>query len=169
MKSSLIIALVFVLMVSACAVPTPYRPATNGEGYGEQQLEDDRYRVWFAGNAVTPRQTVEDYLLYRAAEITLQSGHAWFRVVRQDTETDTRYWTSGHAFPRFGDASFPYRHRTFGTMSYDAVSRPVTRYQAHAVILVYAGDRPAGDEHAYDAAQVIEALRETIVWPNTAG
>ena len=59
--------------------------AQDGYGYSEQRIEENRYRVSFAGNSATSRQTVEDYLLYRAAELTVQTGHDWFEVVDRDT------------------------------------------------------------------------------------
>ena len=66
------------LLVSACATETPYRPATgsgfNRTGFSERQVETNRFLVTFAGNSVTDRDTVERYLLYRAAELTLQHG-----------------------------------------------------------------------------------------------
>jgi hypothetical protein len=78
--SRLVVALA--LLLAGCAgKPTPYQAAQDGFGYSEQQTEENRYRVSFAGNSATSRQTVEDYLLYRAAELTVQTGHDWFRVV----------------------------------------------------------------------------------------
>ena len=75
------IGALLVLLLAGCAVPTPYQPATKGYGYSEQQLESNRYRVTFSGNSVTPRDTVQNYLLYRAAEVTRESGHDYFTVV----------------------------------------------------------------------------------------
>ncbi|MFW2344234.1 MAG: CC0125/CC1285 family lipoprotein, partial [Brevundimonas mediterranea] len=42
------------LALAACATATPYQPAGfNGErgGYAEQRVENNRYRVSFAGNS----------------------------------------------------------------------------------------------------------------------
>ena len=62
--SQLVVALC--LLLAACAAkPTPYQAAQGGFGYSEQQTEENRYRVSFAGNSATSRQTVEEYLLYR--------------------------------------------------------------------------------------------------------
>ena len=58
------------LLSSACMTTTPYQPLKGGEGYSEQRIESNRYTVRFFGNAQTPRQTVENYLLYRAAELS---------------------------------------------------------------------------------------------------
>jgi hypothetical protein len=59
-----------------CLVPArPRRPTrrqfdSSSRGYSEQQIENNRFRVQFAGNSLTDRKTVETYLLYRAAELT---------------------------------------------------------------------------------------------------
>ena len=72
--SALLSGLVLLGMLAGCAQPTPYQPATEGYGHSEQQIEDNRYRVSFAGNDLTPADTVQNYLLYRAAELTLGKG-----------------------------------------------------------------------------------------------
>lgn len=58
--------------VTACTTATPYQPATLNHpaagGYSDQQIEANRSRVTFAGNSMTSRQTVETFLLYRAAQ-----------------------------------------------------------------------------------------------------
>jgi hypothetical protein len=153
------------LVLSACATPTPYQPAVDGEGYGEQQLERGRYRVWFAGNTVTPRTTVENYLLYRAAEVSVESGHPWFRIIDQDTEAETTYYTTVTGFPGPPFAPFPYVYRPMGPAFFEATSRPVSRFEAFAVITVHADDRPAQNERAYDAAAVLAALGPTVIRP----
>ncbi len=51
-------------------------------GYSEQQLEPNRWRVTFSGNSLTDRRTVENYLLYRSAELTLSQGFDWFSTIR---------------------------------------------------------------------------------------
>jgi hypothetical protein len=83
-------ALILATGLSACATPTPYAPAaptrSATNGYSEQRIEPARWRVNFSGNSLTSRETVETYLLYRAAELTLQQGHDWFSVVTRDTE-----------------------------------------------------------------------------------
>jgi len=59
--------------LTACATPTPYQPNIRGQaasgGYSEVRIEPDRFRVNFAGNSLTSRETVEGYLLFRAAEL----------------------------------------------------------------------------------------------------
>ncbi len=75
------------LAVSACASLAPYGPQTspNGQGYAEQRIENDRYRVTYKG--VGERGSVADYALLRAAELTMEQGFDWFEV--------TQSWTDG--------------------------------------------------------------------------
>src|SRR3546814_3976294 len=78
------------LMLAGCASPTPYQPATghgfNRTGFSEQRIESNRYMVSFSGNSLTSRETVERYLLFRAAELTVQQGFDHFILVYRNTE-----------------------------------------------------------------------------------
>jgi hypothetical protein len=149
------------LLLAACASPTPYQPADGGFGYSDQQLESNRYRVTFAGNSVTPRDVVQNYLLYRAAELTVQKGYDHFTVVRQDLERSTAYQGSGFTnAPVFFDG-----HRAsgwgIGTTSYTAY--PIDSYAAFADIVVHKGEKPQDDPDAYDARDVLRQLGPTVV------
>jgi hypothetical protein len=151
------------LLLAACAgKPTPYQQTQGGYGYSEQRIEDNRYRVSFAGNAATNRQTVEDYLLYRAAELTVQNGHDWFEVADRDTVQEySGYGGSpgmgmgvgggsggvgvGLSFPMFGGGG--------GAPS----------YTAQMDILVHDGEKPPDNANAYDAFSVISRLQPKIL------
>ena len=78
MKRLVLTALAGAALLSGCATPTPYQPlgAPTGVrgGFTDQQIERNRFRVTFAGNQFTSRQRVENYLLYRAAELTTERG-----------------------------------------------------------------------------------------------
>ncbi len=52
----------------------------------------------FAGNTLTSRETVERYLLYRAAELTVQSGFDTFEVVDRQTDRDRRTYVDRDPF-----------------------------------------------------------------------
>ncbi len=170
-------AMFIALLVAGCATPTPYGPAVEGKGYSELQTENDRFRVSFSGNSLTPRETVESYLLYRAAEITLQQGYDRFRIVERDVESKTSYYNNyaassgyygfhGRRSLRYGYGfhSFPYSYTT-------VASRPVTSYEAVANIIVFSGEgqdrkAPASDDHTYNAREVIKRLEARIVRPD---
>ncbi len=73
--------------LSACASLAPYGPqmGPNGQGYAEQRIESNRFRVTY--NGVGAPGPVADYALLRAAELTLAQGYDWFEV--------TQRWTDG--------------------------------------------------------------------------
>ncbi len=158
-----IASLVLVLGVAACGTPTPYQPAVDGNGYAEQALETNRYRISFSGNSLTPRETVENYLLYRAAEVTLASGNDYFIVADTDTERSTTYHTTFSGFGGHpGFHSFRHVHsHGFGGFS-TATARPRDRYQAFANIIVGKGEKPADTPEAYDARDVLQRLAGTV-------
>jgi hypothetical protein len=113
-------ALVAATALSACATPTPYQPATftsagPRNGFYEQPIEQNRWRVGFAGNTVTSRQQVEDSLLLRAAELTLQQGYDSFTTVNRATERDVRYSASPALGSSFGyGLGYPYSRFGYG-------------------------------------------------------
>ena len=92
MRRGLMLAVAAALTLSACSTATPYQPATkttSGYGYSDQRIETDRWTVNFSGNSVTSRQTVESYMLYRAAQLTLDNGFDWFETVDRHTQDKT--------------------------------------------------------------------------------
>ncbi len=179
-------------VLAACATPTPYRPATgagfNRTGFSDQQIEANRFRINFAGNSLTSRETVERYLLFRAAELTLERGFNYFVMADRDTDKQTRtYTTPGTGFgPGWGGGfggwggywgpSWRMYGRGYGWRRYDPFwgdpfwdrgidIRTVERYEASAEIIVGKGPKPASNVKAFDARQVIDNLGPSIVVP----
>ena len=78
-------ALVIVAMLAAaCAVhPTPYQPLRKNGGFEETRLQEQVYRVSFKANRYTSETDVIDFLFFRSAELTLQSGYTHF-IVQED-------------------------------------------------------------------------------------
>jgi len=166
------------LLVVACATATPYGPASQGGGYGfsDQRIEDNRYRITFRGNSVTARETVENALLYRAAELTVDLGYDYFIAVENDTEANTSYRTTtepafygrygyGHPFyrPYYG---FSYYAYGFGWGApYDSYTREVTRYSAVAFVVMYQGEKPADNPNAFNAREVMNNLGPYVLGP----
>ncbi|MEO1722639.1 MAG: hypothetical protein AAFR84_09575 [Pseudomonadota bacterium] len=159
-----------VLAITGCTEPTRYTPAVERDGYTDRSVEENRFRVSFAGNTQTPRETVETYLLYRAAELTLAAGKDWFKLANQDTEVETRFSSFSTGFGSSGFGPFFYRsgfrHGFFGGFGAATTTRPITRYEAFANILVFEGEKPTDDPAAYDARSVIETLEPEIIRPD---
>lgn len=154
-------------VLSGCATPTPYGPVDGRYGYSETRIEEDRYRVTFQGNSLTDRETVETFLLYRAAELTLENGHDHFLVVEADTETERRYRTTGapppHVYGWYPYSAWRFPYYAYGwPWGYDTTIRETRRYEAHAFIQMRSGDKPEDEPRAYDARQVVENLGPAI-------
>jgi hypothetical protein len=177
------LALIGAATLAACSGPTPYQPARSASstsgGYSSQQIEANRYRVTFAGNNYTARETVENYLLYRAAELTLEKGYDGFTVVRRATDKDVNtrvepygpsrsgYWSPYWRYwgPRFGWRTWdPYFGDPFWANSVDVDT--VERYEASAEIVMFKGEKPGDNPAAFDAREVVENLEPTIQRPS---
>ncbi len=157
-------ALVVALLgLSACALPTLYQPATDGYGFSQQQIEGNRFRVSFSGNSLTARETVENYLLYRAAELTLAQGGDYFVVVNRETEARSEYDTGFGGYGGYGYGPWGHRHSFLGAGTGSV--RAITEYRAYADIVVYRGSKSPTEPNAYDARDVMARLAPTIVRP----
>ena len=160
------------LSLAACAAqPAPYQPRADGLGYAEQQLDSRTWRVEFAGNTVTPRGTVDNYLLYRAAEIMLFGGYDKFVILEKEIERNVAYQGFGVYRPHFGIGF--YRHRSFG-YGYSggfAPDRyyPRVSYTGYATIRTLEGGPVPSDAVIYDAQELVEQLGPTIRLPQQAG
>jgi hypothetical protein len=180
------------LLVAGCATETPYRPATgsgfNRTGFSERQVEANRFLVTFAGNTVTDRDTVERYLLFRAAELTIQNGFDYFVTVDRQTDRQARtYSTPGAGFgPGWGyggwggywGPSWRFYGRPWGGWGgwgpwgggfNDFDVRTVDRYEASAEIVMGRGAPPAGEVRAFQARDVVNRLGPTIILPEQRG
>lgn len=159
-----LLAAPLLLLLGACAIETPYQAADGRYGYSEQQIEENRYRVTFTGNPSTPRETVQNYLLYRSAELTVQKGYDYFTMVDRDVERDTRYYSHGYV-DDFGYYGFNRRHsynRRYRPSFYSSTSYPVSEYSGIADIHLAEGEKPEDDANAYDALDVLQKLQPLI-------
>jgi hypothetical protein len=158
------------LAAAACATQTPYGPRDQGGyGYSETRIEQNRFRVAFSGNSLTDQETVETYLLYRAAELTLDQGYDWFEIVDRGTESNRRVVGAGRLHP--SPFSYRYYHPVYGWYPWydpfwdDYNYREVTRFEAVAEIFMGMGDKPADNPRAYDAREVQRNLSTQIQYP----
>ena len=158
--------LLLAVALGGCTTPTAYQPETKRYGYADIAIEEDRYRISFRGNSATKRETVEIYLLYRAAELTLQRGGDHFTVVERSVDKDQRYhshqyWHFGHVYP--GRAHGGYYYASVAAPLGDSI--PITRYEAIAEIIIGKGAAPEDGPNVYDARDVIAKLEPRISRP----
>jgi hypothetical protein len=160
MRAGALILLV-VLGLGGCEQPTPYQPALGDGGYAEQAIEANRYRVAFYGNASTPRESVENALLYRAAELTMAHQKDYFVLVREAIEPRTTYRSYYDDYPpEFSHSPLGWDHTVDSGFAI-----PITRYDGYAEIVLQSGQKPQDDVHAFDAREVIARLGPTLLRP----
>ncbi len=171
-----------------CSQATPYQPesvssAVRG-GYSHQQIAPDLFRVRFHGNELTSRETVEAYLLYHAAEVTLEQGGDWFKIIDRETEhTITRERRLDPLYrPWYGPGYsywlpyWSYRFQGGGWLFWDPWhadvfwadrlnGREVEEFEATAEIIIGHGPVPQNDPRAYGARQVIADIGPKVVRP----
>jgi hypothetical protein len=171
------------LGLTGCMSQTTYRPATGmgfaREGYSERQIEPNRFEVMFAGNSMTDRDTVERYLLFRSAELTMQQGYDYFVMADRDVDKRSRTTVSrpfnAGAYGYWGP-NWRYRGRGFGWRSWNPVfSDPffgdrldintVDKYEASAEVVMGKGMKTAGDIRALNARDVMARIGPSVVLP----
>jgi hypothetical protein len=151
------------LSLTGCASLAPYGPqqGPRGQGYAEQRIESDRYRVSY--NGVGAPGPVADMALLRAADLTIEQGYDWFVITQR--YVDGRPDSAGGFRPSvsvgIGSGSGRY-----GGFRYSGISTGVDvglNFQGPSPtstvleIRLGRGTRPDGAE-AYDAREVRYSL-----------
>ncbi|WP_300392780.1 hypothetical protein [Henriciella sp.] len=158
------LALAAFMSVTACQTldPTPYQARAEGNGYSETALGEGIYRVSFEGNTSTPYQTVEDYLLYRAAELARENGAQTFTILRNDQPSTFVESRPEHTVCHYSPADFSefvfYPNETESK----TVEPPKTSYEAY--IDVKLGKPPAGaaDAQVFRTDETLQYLAPCI-------
>jgi hypothetical protein len=163
-------------LLAGCMTPTPYGPRLQGQatGYTDRALAQNRYRVTFTGNTVTPRETVETYLLLRAAEVTRAAGATNFVFDTRNTRANTSdqtvpYGPDPYPYPLWGRRHFGY----WGGWGFpyepnvDVVVR--TNYEAYAEIVLLTPEQAAKEPRALNAADVIARIGPEAAPPKPPG
>lgn len=151
------------LALSACASLAPYgaQMGPGGQGYSEQRIESNRYRVTY--NGVGAPGPVADFALLRAAELTTREGYDWFEVTQ--SWTDGRPDSAGGFRPSvglgYGSSRYSGRHGGFSSSGVGVgvglnFTGPSPTSTSLEVLMGNGGkpDRP----NAYDARGVRDSL-----------
>ena len=194
MKRTLLAVLASVALaggLAACETATPYQKLNPANaiagGYTDVELNADHWRVSFSGNSMTSRETVERYLLYRAAELTVGQGFDWFMENDQHTDRNSKAyvdpfyatgwgatygygWRPSWRFRRAGVyGGWAYWGPGYGPWGYPDPWGPAyvsefNRYDVSADIVMGHGPRPPGGK-ALDAHEVMMNLGPGIQRP----
>jgi flavin-binding protein dodecin len=152
------------ILLGGCATQPRYAPAEEpGEpGYWQTRLTENRYRVSFVGTPGTSSETVKNYALLRAAELTLDAGYNWFRIVERETEQSGR-----DRQPRVtlgvGAGCPPFGCRIVGSRWYTGVGLDSVYRGGHyrtSMEIAMGRGQPEDHNAAYDAGELARHLRE---------
>lgn len=162
------------LLLVGCATQAPYKEADKrgAVGYTETQLTDNRYRVVFTGNSRTDAETVQDYALLRAAELTLETGHDWFQLANRDDDKTVRGGNIVGSGLEFGGQTAVFQRCGLISCSTAISTSPRlgagvtttaerTSHTSQLEIVVGKGPLPDGIE-TYDAKQLSTTLRRLM-------
>ena len=147
------------MLLAACVHPAPFTPRGPGQqtGYTDRQLAQNRWRVTFTGNSATPREQVEDFLLLRAAQVTIAAGAGHFLFDSRDTQAKTNVMAFTDPDPVWGWGRGFRFHPAFGYGAFgpDVDIVTTTSFQAYAEIVILTDDQAAQEPRAVDARAVI--------------
>ncbi|MEM6900175.1 MAG: hypothetical protein AAF583_10430 [Pseudomonadota bacterium] len=158
-------------ILAACVSATPYQPATGGinsYGFGETKIESGKYRVTFRGNSSTDLATVENYILLRAAELSVADGFGHFTIL-DDSESGRRSFNStstgfGGGFGGVGGfGTFNRGFGGFGTAS--TRTRERKSFDVAALVQAFEGTKAEDDVMAFNAQEVIDNLGPIAIRP----
>jgi hypothetical protein len=141
-------------MLAACASPqSVYAPAmkTTDVGWRQQQIEADRYRVSFRGYSDLGASGAEDKALRRAAEIAVQNGYDWFRVVSRGGDQSGR--KGGGTSVGVGGSSGSFGSGVGVGVGID-LSPDTRTFESVLEVLFGKGAKPS-DPDAYDAKSIL--------------
>ena len=153
------IAAVCVAVLAGCQTATPYHPSKGPgtAGYSDLQLTANRYRVTFTGNSATPRDTVENYLLLRSAEVTLKAGYRWLLFDTRDTKSQTTYHSDFAGWPGWPGYGWYWHSWPYEPLG-SSTTFPVTRYEAYAEIVLLTDDQAKSEARAVNAQEVLDHI-----------
>lgn len=148
------------LALAACVTPTPYQPSPGGVnqyGFSDTRIEPGKYRVSFRGNSSTERTTVENYLLLRAAELTLADGLGHFTVLDEDEGSLSSFSTTGFNSGFGGRFGFGFGNRGFGGTN-TSRTRERRNFDVGVVIQAFPGQKSAENYEAFNAQDVVDNI-----------
>lgn len=160
----------------------PMVPPAKPGVFTKQNKGADRFHLVVAGHKFSTRSDVENYLAYRAAELTMEQKASWFTLVESRTKGDTapvperdpagrrysfrmeyfrpvwRYKTSGSSAWKSWS---PFAGTAFA--SDDATS--ITDFEVSADIVLHKGQMDDADPLAFEAGAVSDLLINQVTPP----
>jgi len=145
--------------LSGCKQYNRYQPLSESgySGYNNTRIDEHTVRVSYHGSYGNSNERVEDYLLYRCAQVTKQYGFDYFVIVSSSSQPVVTSTTSPaliNTYSRKGDES--YGIITPGQTTY------FQRSIASKVIKMYRGKKANQSSMTYNANEVIRYMKPGI-------
>ncbi|HET7085953.1 MAG TPA: hypothetical protein VFI23_14345 [Rhizomicrobium sp.] len=179
------------LAVSSPVLAAPAAPAAPAEApmvppakpgvFALQKRGADRYHLTVAGHKFTTRDEIEKYLLYRAAELTLEQKSGWFTLVESrskgDTEPPPKADPSSHYSFRLAYWRPVWRYKVTGTPAWTGFSpfsgaaffggnpKTITDFEVSADVVLHKGPMNDSDPLAFEAGPVSDLLISQVSPP----
>jgi len=147
------------VLLAGCETTGGYGPPPVGASV--QDIEPGRFRVTFRGVSRASQAEVRDRALLRAANLTLERGYDWFRIV--DGFDDLAPPTSPRITLGLGTSSYGRRSGVDvgGATSFGGEGTFVSTIE----VIAGRGQRPADSPEIYDARAVSSTLGPRLAPP----
>jgi hypothetical protein len=137
-------------------------------GYSDSRLDSNTVRVSFYGNGNTARESVENDMLYRCAEVTIQDGFDYFVIVTGDiTPTYSSFRTPG-IYNQYTNTNMNfYGNNGYASSTTTGYYQPgqtfnIRKFESTVLIKMFNGKKPAGLSNAYDAHELIAYMKPQV-------
>ncbi len=164
-----LIAVVLAAALAACATAPTYQAATasGGPGYSEQQVEANRFFVTYRAPQGADAETVSNFALLRAADLTLQHNHDWFWVDARHVDASHSGYSGPSVGVGIGGASFGSHSAAGVGLGFNfPLGHPHEMASAAMLEIRFGEGAKPDDPRAYDAHSVSANLRSRL---NTGG
>lgn len=163
-----ILSLLLALTLTACA--TPYQPEGFSGGYSETQLDTDKFKVNFRGNAIIQSDVVNDYALLRASELALNNGFNYFEILSSKDSVKVDYITtpvSAHTTSTYNTHGTLNSYGNYGTYSGYTTGNSYTTFSGgnttafrkpHSNMLIQCYKEKDSNKALFDANFLIKTL-----------
>lgn len=158
------------LALAGCATEPPYygpMGPDHSTGYTDLQLDETHYQVTYHGDSSTPRDTVEQFLLLRSAQVAERAGYPYFMFDTRGTKSRTYYYTMFTGWPGWGGYGWYRWYGPPGMLDWDAQAIPVTRYEGYAEIVLMTPAQAQKEPRALDARSVEAHLLPLVAPPSS--
>ena len=167
---------------AAPAPSAPMVPPAKPGVFSSQKRAGTRYHLAVAGHTFTSRDAIEKYLLYRAAELTLQQQGSWFTLIESRNKGDTEpvpkpdpaglrysfrlaYWRPVWRYKEIGTTAWKSWSPFLGAPFIAVDPKKVSDFEVSADIVLHKGTMNDADPLAFEAGAVSDLLVNQVSPP----